>query len=391
MTQVINKSETNTNLEPRNIKPREKLLKSKSTRRISTEDLMAIILGHGSKEKNVFELSKELIEYLRENLDKRITVDDLIKFKGVGITKALQIVSALELGRRFKWTKEKMKIHKIGQGELIQGDCLEVMQTIPDDSIVLAFTSPPYHNAINYEEHIEKLEGKIKYWERKEVSYDFYRTFLVDRFKELYRIIKPGGHNVVNISPFGWNGVRVPLSFHFVGWMEEIGWRFKEDIVWEKTVARDRRSGVLMQKPYPGYYYPSLVSEYVFVFQKLAGKKSQNNIYHYRTRKEKEENKIDLKNYQGELSKNIWRIRPVAPQENIHPCPFPEELAKRIIQFYSYKNDTVIDIFTGSGVTNIVAERMGRKHIGIDTQEKYLQYAKQRIEKEINQMILKMY
>ena len=376
--------------EPESIKPREKLLKSENLKEISSEDLMAIILGHGSKDKNVFDLSRELIEYLRENLNKNVGVDDLIRFKGVGKTKAMQIVSALELGRRFKWTKERMKIHKVGKGELILGDCLQVMQTIPDDSIVLAFTSPPYHNAINYEDQIEKLEGKIDYWERKEVSYDFYRTFLIDRFKELYRIIKPGGHNVVNISPVGWNGIRVPLPFHFVGWMEEIGWRFKEDIVWEKTVARDRRSGVLMQKPYPGYYYPSLVSEYVFVFQKIADKKNKNNIYHSRTQIEKEDNKIDLSDYQGELSKNVWRIRPVAPQENIHPCPFPEALARRIIQFYSYKGDTVIDIFTGSGVTNLVAERMERKHIGIDTQEKYIKFAEDRIKKEVDQIDLKI-
>ncbi len=373
------------------IKPREKLFGSKNPNKISTEDLMAIILGHGSKKKNVFDLSIEVVEYLRENLENIITADDLIKFDGIGKTKALQIVSALELGRRFKWTKEKMKIHKAGNGELIQGDCLEVMKTITDDSVILAFTSPPYLNAINYEEHIEKLDGKIAYWERKEISYDFYKTFLIDRFKELYRIIKPGGHNVVNIAPVAWNGVRIPLPFHFVGWMEEIGWRFKEDILWEKSVARDKRSGVLMQKPYPGYYYPSLVSEYVFVFQKPADKKTKNNIYHYRSKEEKEENKIDLSDYQGELSKNAWKIRPVAPQQNIHPCPFPEELARRIILFYSYKNDKVIDIFAGSGVTNLVAEKMGRKHIGIDIEEKYIKYALQRIKKEINPKILKTY
>lgn len=346
---------------------------------MSTEELLAIILGHGSKDKSVFDLSKELVEYIRDHLNNTITVDDLTKFQGIGKAKALQIISALELGRRFKWTQEKIRVHKIGRGEIIQGDCLDVMKTIPDDSLILAFTSPPYHNAINYEEHVKKLEGKIKYWERKEVSYDFYRTFLTDRFKELYRIIKPGGHSVVNISPIGWNGVRVPLPFHFIVWMEEIGWKFKEDIIWEKEIARDKRSGVLMQHPYPGYYYPSLVAEYVFVFQKPAGKKEENNIYHFRSHKEKEENRLDVSTYQGESSKNVWKIPPVAPQQNLHPCPFPEELAKRIIQFYSYKNDTVIDIFSGSSQTNITAEKLGRKHIGIETQSQYIEYALNRL------------
>ncbi|KPK90060.1 DNA methyltransferase [bacterium SM23_31] len=264
------------------------------------------------------------------------------------------------------------------------------MKTIADDSVILALTSPPYHNAINYEDHIKKLEGKIKYWERKEISYDFYRTFLVDRFKELYRIIVPGGHNVVNIAPVGWNGVRVALPFHFVGWMEEIGWRFKEDIIWEKEVARDRRSGVLMQHPFPGYYYPSLVAEYVFVFQKPAGTKNESNIFHFRTKEEKHANKINLSNYQGEMSKNVWKIAPVAPQLNLHPCPFPEELVRRVIEFYSYKNDLVIDIFTGSGQTNLVSEKLERRHIGIETQENYVKYAINRINKQVSKSQLNL-
>lgn len=124
----------------------------------------------------------------------------------------------------------------------------------------LPLPPPPYLNAINYDEHVKKLDGEVRYWRRKDMSYEYYKNFLVDRFKELYRIIKPGGHNVVNLSPISWEGKRVALPFHFVCWMESIGWRFKEDIIWEKDIARDRRSGVLMQHPYPGYYYPTAVS-----------------------------------------------------------------------------------------------------------------------------------
>lgn len=279
---------------------------------------------------------------------------------------------------------------RIGNGKIIQGDCLEVLKTLSENEIVLAFTSPPYLNAINYEEHVEKINGKKERWERKDISYDEYKQFLVDRFRELLRVVRPGGFNVVNISPVLWNGERTPLPFHFVSWMEEIGWKFKEDIIWEKTVARDRRSGVLLQHPFPGYYYPSLVAEYVFVFQKPA-EKNKDNIYWFRTSKEKENNRIDLLDYQGEKSKNVWKIRPVAPQENIHPCPFPVELADRVIQLYSYKNDIVIDIFAGSGQTNLAAERAGRKHIGIEIQIEYIDYAVERIDDELAQQTLCQY
>ena len=355
-----------------NTKPREKLL-TNPIANIDTADLLSIILGTGSKNNKINKLSKELLEFLRNNLNKKITVDNLLKFQGIGKSKALQIISALELGKRFKNSKEKLQVYKAGIGQFILGDCLESMQTIADNSIILGFTSPPYHNAVNYGEHIKKLKGEVIYWERKELSYEFYKTFLIDRFKELYRIIKSGGHCVVNISPVAWEGKRVALPFHFVGWMEEIGWTFKEDIIWEKGIVRDKRSGVLMQHPYPGYYYPSLSVEYVFVFQKTAAEKKKNNIYYHRSAQEKETNRINLENYQP-MSKNIWNIRPVAPQENIHPCPFPEELARRVIEFYSYKKDTVIDIFAGSGIVNIAAEKLSRCHIGLETEKEYIDY-----------------
>jgi site-specific DNA-methyltransferase (adenine-specific) len=370
------------------LQPREKLLDTGDPRSIRTEDLLSILLGHGTKENPVSQLSKEIVTFLRDNLDKEISVSDLTRFDGIGEAKALQILSAIEFGKRFYRDRSRLQIKKVGQGKIIQGDCLDVMQTIPDNEIILAFTSPPYHNAINYGEHVKKLKGEIQYWERKEVSYDYYKNFLIDRFKELYRIVKPGGHNVVNISPVAWGGKRVALPFHFVTWMESIGWRFKEDIIWEKEIARDHRSAVLMQHPYPGYYYPSFVCEYIFVFQKPAEKEGEDNIYHFRTQKEKEENKLDLSDYQGEKSKNVWRIRPVAPQENLHPCAFPLELPKRVIQFYSYKGDTVIDIFTGSGQTNLAAEMLGRKHIGVETEESYVDYAVKRITNFITQLKL---
>ncbi|MBD3190507.1 MAG: site-specific DNA-methyltransferase [Candidatus Heimdallarchaeota archaeon] len=271
-------------------------------------------------------------------------------------------------------TDKLVKKIKLKNGTIYHGDCLTVLKSLPSDEIVLAFTSPPYFNAINYKGHVKKLNNEIDHWEREEVSYASYKQFLIERFKELYRVIRPGGYNIVNISPTSWKGKRTALAFHFAKWMEDIGWEFREDIIWEKSIARDRRSGVLIQHPYPGYYYPSLVVEYNFVFQKPANKKKHENIYWFRSEEEKKQNEIDLTDYQGEMSKNLWKIRPVAPQENIHPCPFPIELPKRIIEFYSYKGDKVIDIFMGSGQTCLAALELGRKYIGIDTEKKYVEY-----------------
>ena len=284
----------------------------------------------------------------------------------------------------------KFATFKDQDGVIIRGDCKNVLSLMDQNDITLAVTSPPYFNAINYDEHIEKLNGRKDRWERRDVDYEEYKNFLVERFKVLYDVIQEGGYNVVNISPVAWKGKRRPLPFHFVGWMEDIGWQFKEDIVWEKTVTRDRRSGVLIQHPYPGYYYPSLVSEYIFVFQKPADKKNKQNIYWYRTQEEKEANRINMDNFNGELSKNIWRIRPLSPQENMHPAPFPIEIPERIINFYSYKGDKVIDIFSGSGQTLIAAKKLGRKFIGIDTIQQYIDYSISRIQKKFDQLSIKV-
>lgn len=275
--------------------------------------------------------------------------------------------------------------HSIGQGRILHGDCLDVLRALPNDEFILAFTSPPYLNAINYSQHVDKIKGRVERWEREKVSYDEYHEFLVARFGELLRVVKPGGYNIVNISPVGWNGERVALPFHFVGWMEQLGWKFREDIIWEKSIARDRRSGVLLQHPYPGYYYPSLVSEYILVFQKPAAKKDKENIYWFRSEQEKKKNELDLSEYQGEMSKNVWKIRPLSPQENIHPAPFPLELAERIVKLYSYQGDAVIDIFSGSGQTSLACERLKRSHVGIEILKEYVDYSLKRLETEVAQ------
>jgi site-specific DNA-methyltransferase (adenine-specific) len=281
-----------------------------------------------------------------------------------------------------------MEDFDLDNGRIVLGDCLDGMKEIEDDSVTLGFTSPPYFNAINYEEHVEKLQGETEKWEREDISYDEYKEFLMERFREVLRVTKPGGHTIVNISPVHWEDERIALPFHFVTWMEEAGWNFKEDIIWEKPVAKDRRSGVFLQHPYPGYYYPSVVAEYVLVFQKEAEEEDKNNIYWNRSKQEKEENEIDLDDFQGEKSKNVWKIRPVAPGENIHPAPFPKELAKRVIQLYSYKGDTVMDIFMGSGQTILAADEMDREFLGFETQEEYVEYAIDRLEDQKAQTTL---
>jgi site-specific DNA-methyltransferase (adenine-specific) len=85
------------------------------------------------------------------------------------------------------------------------------------------------------------------------------------------------------------------------------------------------------------------------------------------------------------MSKNVWKIRPLSPQENLHPAPFPLELAERVVSLYSYQGDAVIDIFAGSGQTALACEKLGRHHVGIEIMKEYVGYAVKRIQAHIAQ------
>jgi DNA modification methylase len=100
------------------IRPREKLLESDNPKAVGTEDLLAIVLGHGAKGKNVFDLSKEIIRFLRENMGKEIKVSDLTQFDGIGEAKALQIVAALEIGKRFYKDKTKRQTKQLSSKKI---------------------------------------------------------------------------------------------------------------------------------------------------------------------------------------------------------------------------------------------------------------------------------
>lgn len=266
-----------------------------------------------------------------------------------------------------------------------QGDCSEVLRGMSDDKVDLCFTSPPYFDAVNYEGHVEKTNGENDWWERKDQEYGEYLSMIEDSFEALYNTTKEGGICVVNVSPISSDGKRYPLMSDLVTIMERIGWDFYDDIIWYKEIARDRRSGVIMQHPYPGYYYTSHTREFVYVFRKPGGK-----IYEDRTQEEKDRNDIrsedgldisfDSDEFQDEYADGIWKIRPVSPGDIDHPAPFPTELAERVIKLYSYKGDTVADIFCGSGQTGIAAVHNERNFIGIDKEQEYVEMASRRIE-----------
>jgi DNA modification methylase len=251
------------------------------------------------------------------------------------------------------------------------------MAELEDDSIALTVTSPPYWNAIDYDIH---ANGSGNEWYRTRTynngfeGYDEYLHMLMQIFSEVYRVTKPGGFCAVVIGTVLMEGKHVPVPFDVTARMVSEGWEFHQDIIWHKTTAGVRRAGSFIQKPYPGYYYPNIMTEYILIFRRPGPKiyKAANGY--------KEASKLEVDDlFKMDVANNIWHIAPVPPKTIAHPCPFPEEIPYRVIGMYSYRDDTVLDPFLGSGQTTKIAVALGRNAVGYDTEMKYIEYAKERL------------
>jgi DNA modification methylase len=194
-------------------------------------------------------------------------------------------------------------------------------------------------------------------------------------FQEVLRVTRPGGFCAIVIGTVLLNGRHYPVPFDLIARLSRSGWEFHQDIVWHKCTAGVKRAGVTIQKPYPGYYYPNIMTEYILIFRKPG-----LPIYREHSAEEKKKSAYAINRlFTMDIANNVWHIAPVPPDVIDHPCPFPEEIPDRLIRLYSYVDDVVLDPFAGSGQTLKVAGQLGRKYVGYETIEKYVQLAKARV------------
>ena len=249
------------------------------------------------------------------------------------------------------------------------------MEQVEDEKISLTVTSPPYWNAIDYGAHADDPRSWYRLREYSEGFDDYtgYLDLMQRIFGDVLRVTKPGGFCCVVIGTVLMNGMHIPVPFDMVARLVGAGWQFHQDIVWHKTTAGVRRAGVLIQKPYPGYYYPNIMTEYIMVFRKPG-----EPIY--RRAGDPEPSRIDIDYvFKMDVANNIWHVAPVPPRMLDHPCPFPEEIPYRLVRMYSYRDDVVLDPFCGSGQTAKVAAALGRHTINYDTKKEYVKYARKRL------------
>ena len=262
---------------------------------------------------------------------------------------------------------------------LRQGDCLELMKDIPDGSIDLTVTSPPYDNLRTY-------NGNIEQW-----SFEKFQGIA----KELYRVTKQGGVVVWVVGDATVNGSETGTSFKQALYFMQCGFNLHDTMIYQKNGAA-----------YPAGKNSnrySNVFEYMFVFSK--GKPKTKNLikdkpnkwagsstFGESTNRQKDGSlKSSGKRVVGEFGyrDNIWQINNGKGfgSDDIaikHPAIFPEQLANDHIISWSNEGDVVLDPFMGSGTTGKMALLNNRNFIGIELDEEYFEIAKKRIE-EANQ------
>jgi len=250
--------------------------------------------------------------------------------------------------------------------QIIVGDCLEVMQEWPDNSIPLTVTSPPYDNLRDYKGYSFDFEGIAK---------------------ELYRITESGGVVVWVVADMVKNGSETGTSLKQALYFKQIGFKLHDTMIYEK-------SGI----PFPESTRYNQSWEYMFIFSKDKPKTinliRQPTLMDCRkkafsTCRQADGTMTTMKYETGKDSRirsNIWKYATgykhgsTDESAHQHPAIFPEYLAIDHIKSWSNPDDVVLDIFSGSGTTCVAAKMLGRRYIAIDISEEYCNIARQRLE-----------
>ncbi len=234
---------------------------------------------------------------------------------------------------------------------IVCGDAQEVLEGLPPASVHLAITSPPYNVRIPYRDYADDLGP------------DAYLGWLRGVWRALYRTLVPGGRFVLNVAPTSIKDFR-PIHHDLARDLRDLGYLMRAEILWYKQTMGRRTAWGSWRSPSNPHVVPSW--EYVLVFSKerarLDGDRARADI--------------TAREFQR-FSDAFWRIPPER-QRRGHPAPFPEELIERLVKFYSYRENVVLDMFGGTGTVAAVARRLGRHYLHVDLSEEYCRRAADR-------------
>jgi len=227
----------------------------------------------------------------------------------------------------------------------------EQMDELPDSSVHLMVTSPPYNASKDYDQ---------------DLSLEEYLLMLKKVWRETYRVLVPGGRACINTANLG-RKPYIPLHKYLIEMMIALGFLMRGEIIWDKASSASPSTA---WGSWQSASNPVLrdVHEYILVFSKNTFKRERGD----------KENTIGRDEFL-EWTKSVWTFPAVSAKKIGHPAPFPEELPHRLIQLYSYQGDVVLDPFAGSGTTCLVAAMDERHYVGYEIDEQYVKLARERI------------
>ena len=230
----------------------------------------------------------------------------------------------------------------------------EEMDQLPDDSVHLMVTSPPYNVGKEYDEDLTLKE---------------YLQFLHRVLKEVHRVLVPGGRACINIANLG-RKPYLPLHTWIIQEILNLGFLMRGEVIWDKgsSAAASTAWGSWLSPSNPTLRD---VHEYILVFSKGAYKRQPP---------EKRVSTISRDEFL-EWTKSVWTFSAESAKRVNHPAPFPVELPTRLIQLYTYESEVVLDPFIGSGTTAVAAVNTKRHFVGYDINEEYVQIAQKRVKK----------
>ncbi len=270
-----------------------------------------------------------------------------------------EILNKMQEFYDYKQSDHRINKNKVINPLLLIGDCEKTLLSLPDNCIQLAFTSPPYYNAKIYSDYH---------------SYNEYLQKMKNVFIQCNRVIEDGRFLIVNVSPVitkrpgrEFESIRYPIHFDFHKILDESGFYFIDEIIWIKPEpCVKNRIGGYEQTRKALSYKPNCITESILVYRKKCPFLLDKNINEYKVYDKFKDEAID--------TTNCWYITPKSNKN--HPAVFPEELCRRILKYYSFKGDTVLDPFAGSGTFGKVANAMGRIPVMCELDEDYVKLIK---------------
>lgn len=237
---------------------------------------------------------------------------------------------------------------------VIHGDALKTLRSWPRNVIHLAITSPPYNLAKPYRSHDDDMRDED------------YLAWMGEVWAETKRVLVSGGRLCINIGENKRQTISRPTFAAFLNQCVDLGLLYRGTIIWNKHSAAKHCAWGSWNSCSNPHIVPR--HEYILIFSKGR----------YKLEGDSEGCDLTPEAFMT-ATRSVWEFAPARRSRVGHPAPFPEELPRRLIQFYSYRGNVVLDMFAGSGTVGVVAKQLGRRYVLIDNSAAYCDLARRQL------------